>query len=146
MSAVLAALFPNHAVAEAVRLQLFEDGFATDRVELASREDIGQAKLVPAKTTAEKLNLHFRKLFPADEDVSITRQMCEGILAGRAVIAVQPRGDIETKRALEILERGGAMELSGRDLEHQPLEQAASPSDQTVIPGVRKILLGPGKP
>ncbi len=146
MSAVLAALFPSHAVAEAVRLQLFEDGFATDRIELASREDLGQAKLVPAKTTAEKLSLHFRKLFPADQDASTTQALCEGVLSGRAVIAVHPRGDIETKRALEILERGGAMELSGRDLQHQPLEQAASPDNQTVIPGVRKILLGPGKP
>ena len=145
MSAVLAALYSNHAAAEAVRTRLVEDGFPTDRVELASKQELGHAKLVPAGTTEEKLKLHFGKLFPAQEYAGTTQMLCESVLDGQAVIAVHPRGDIETKRAVEILERGGALDLRARDLDKQPMERAASPSEETIIPGVRKILLGPGK-
>ena len=146
MSAVLAALFPNHQIAVAVRTRLVEDGFPTDRVELASRQDPGPADVVPAKDMADKLRLHFRQLFPADTDAEATDLLCKGVLEGRAVIAVHPRGDIETERAREILEQGGPVELRARDLENQPMERAASPDKETIIPNVRKILLGPGKP
>jgi hypothetical protein len=146
MSAVLAALFPSHKIAANVRTRLVEDGFPTDRVELASRQDPGPAQVVPAQDMAEKLRLHFRQLFPAEEDAEATEILCRGILEGRAVIAVHPRGDLETERAKQILEQAGPVELRARDLEHQPMERAASPDNQTIIPNVRKILLGPGKP
>lgn len=145
MSAVLAALFPNHTAANAVRTRLVEDGFPTDRVELASREELGHAKLVPAPTVAEKLTQHFRRLFPAEEQASAAQMLSEGVMSGQAVIAVHPRGDVETQRAVEILEQGGAMSLDARDLHKQSMERAASPDNETIIPGVRKILLGPGK-
>src|SRR6185312_4756804 len=146
MSAVMAALFPSHQVAVAVRTRLVEDGFPTDRVELASREDPGHAEVVPAKDIADKLRLHFQQLFPGEEDAEATELLCRGILEGRAVIAVHPRGDIETQRAREILEQAGPVELRARDLDKQPMERAASPDNETIIPNVRKILLGPGKP
>ena len=146
MSAVLAALFPSHQIADAVRTRLVQDGFPTDRVELASRQDPGPSDVVPAEAMADKLKLHFRQLFPADEDAEATDLLCRGVLEGRAVIAVHPRGDIETERAREILEQAGPIELRARDLEHQPMERAASPDNETIIPKVRKILLGPGKP
>lgn len=146
MSAVMAALFPSHQIAVAVRTRLVEDGFPTDRVELASRLDPGHAEVVPATDMADKLRLHFRQLFPGKEDAEATELLCRGILEGGAVIAVHPRGDIETERAREILEQAGPDELRTRDLEHQPMERAASPDNETIIPNVRKILLGPGKP
>jgi hypothetical protein len=146
MSAVLAALFPSHAVAEGVRTRLVTDGFPTDRVELTSREEAKQAELVPADSMAEKLFLHFQQLFPASEDAEATRALCHGVTTGGAVIAVHPRGDIETRRAVEILEQAGPVELRAADLDKQSMEHAASRSDDTVIPNARKILLGPGKP
>ncbi len=146
MSAVMAALFPSHQIAVAVRTRLVEDGFPTDRVELASREDPGHAEVVPAREMGEKLRLHFRQLFPEEQDAEATELLCRGILEGRAVIAVHPRGDIETERAREILEQAGPVELRARDLDKQPMERAASPDNETIIPNVRKILLGPGKP
>ena len=146
MSAVMAALFPSHQIAVAVRTRLVEDGFPTDRVELASREDPGHAEVVPARDMAEKLRLHFRQLFPEEQDAEATELLCRGILEGRAVIAVHPRGDIETERAREILEQAGPVELQARDLDKQPMERAASPDSETIIPNVRKILLGPGQP
>ncbi len=145
MSAVLAALFPDHQTAEGVRVRLVADGFPTDRVELASRQDLGQAKLVPSDTAAEQLTLHFRQLFPEREHAPMAQALSRAVVEGRAVIAVHPRGEIETQRALEILQQADPLELRGRDLENQPMERAASPSDATIIPNVRKILLGPGK-
>ncbi len=146
MSAVLAALFPNHQIADQVRMRLVKDGFPTDRVELASGQEAGHAELVPAKTLGEKLSLHFRQLFPAPEDAEAIQLLSQGVMQGRAVIAVHPRGDIETRRALEILEQAGPVELRAADLDNQPMERAASPSNETVIPHARKILLGPGQP
>jgi hypothetical protein len=61
-------------------------------------------------------------------------------LSRRAVIAVHPRGDIETQRAIEILEHAGPVELRSADLENQSMEHAASRSNQTVIPNARKFL------
>ncbi len=146
MSAVLAALFPSHGIAERVRTQLVQDGFPTDRVELASPEEGGHAELVPAQTKRERLSLHFKQLFPSSEDAEAREALCRGILEGRAVIAVHPRGDIETQRAIEILEQAGPVELRATDLENQPMERAASPDRHTIIPNVRKLLLGPGQP
>jgi hypothetical protein len=146
MSAVLAALFPSHEVAEAVRTRLVTDGFPTDRVELTSRQEAQQAQLVPAGPMSEKLVLHFRQLFPAKEDAEATQALCHGVIQGGAVIAVHPRGDVETQRAVEILENAGPVELHATDLDKQTLEHAASRSNDTVIPNVRKILLGPGRP
>jgi hypothetical protein len=146
MSAVLAALFPSHEIAEGVRTRLVTDGFPTDRVELSSRKEAQQARLVPAESMAEKLVLHFRQLFPAREDADATQALCHGVIQGGAVIAVHPRGDIETQRALEILEGAGPVELRSAELDNQTMEHAASRSNETVIPNVRKILLGPGQP
>lgn len=143
---VLAALFPSHEVAEGVRTRLVEDGFPTDRVELTSRKEAQQADLVPADSTAEKLTLHFRQLFPTKHDAEATKILCNGVIQGGAVIAVHPRGDIETRRAIEILEQAGQVELRSTDLENQSMEHAASHSNETVIPNARKILLGPGQP
>lgn len=145
MSAVLAALFPSHAVAEGVRTRLVADGFPTDRVELTSREEAKQADLVPAESMTEKLMLHFQQLFPAGEDAEATRTLCRGVTIGGAVIAVHPRGDIETRRAVELLEEAGPIELRATDLDNQTMEHAASRSNETVIPRARKILLGPGQ-
>lgn len=146
MSAVLAALFSSHEVAVGVRTRLVTDGFPTDRVELTSRMEAHQAKLVPAESMTEKLILHFQQLFPAKEDAEATRALCDGVTQGGAVIAVHPRGEIETQRAMEILEDAGPRELRSTDLDNQTMEHAASRSNDTVIPNVRKILLGPGRP
>jgi hypothetical protein len=140
MSAVLAALFPSHRAGDSVRTRLVTDGFPTDRVELTSREDLGPADMVPADSLTEKLVRHFTQFFPGNRSAQL---LSRGVLEGHAVITVQPRGEIETRRALEILEQAGPMELRERDLEKRTMERAASPSQKPLIPGVRKILIGP---
>ncbi len=63
MSAVLVAMFNDHATAEGVRIRLVKDGFPTDRVELTSCQELGQVKLVPREGVGEKLTEYFHKLF-----------------------------------------------------------------------------------
>jgi hypothetical protein len=55
MSAVLVAVFNDHATAAGVRTRLVKDGFPTDRVELTSRQELGQVKLVPREGEGAKL-------------------------------------------------------------------------------------------
>lgn len=141
MSAVLAAVFTDHATAEAVRTKLVSDGFPTDRVELTSRREPGQAGTGPAENLTDQLDDYFRQLFDRDEDRRFASSLASSIREGRAAIVVHPRGDIETNRAVEILEGADPLELHDRDLDKQTLEQAASPDETPVV---KRVLVGEG--
>jgi hypothetical protein len=143
MSAVIAALFTEHDTAQRVRTRLVQDGFPTDRVSLTSRQEPGQAQVVPAHSITEKLIQHFRQFFQGPEAEACAQLFARGVLEGHSVIAVQPRGTVETERAFEILRAAGPLELHESDLDNQTMEQAASPSDKPVIPGAEKIVTGP---
>src|ERR1700722_19189851 len=109
MSAVLVAVFSDHATAEGVRTRLVNDGFPTDRVELTSSQELGQAKLVPRQSVGEKLTEYFGKLFQTGNDNSdelSVRLLAHAVLDGKAALAVHPRGDAETQRALGLLNEG----------------------------------------
>lgn len=143
MTAVVAALFSDHGAAERVRTRLVQDGFPTDRVELTSCQELGQAGVTPKEPVPEKLAEYFRQLFPDEQHRRSAQLLARGVLEGHAAIAVQPRGEIETKRALELLEQAGPIELRERDLEDHSLEHAASASEQPVVPLIVKILRSP---
>jgi len=109
MSAVLVAVFNDHAAAEGVRTRLVKDGFPTDRVELTSSQELGQVKLVPRQGVGAKLTEYFRKLFQSGGNGSGERWVPlfqRAVLDGKAVVAVQPRGDIETQTRATIAEPG----------------------------------------
>jgi hypothetical protein len=148
MSAVLVAVFADHATAEGVRTRLVNDGFPTDRVELTAIQELGQAQLVPRDTFGEKLAEYFRKLFQTG-NVRTNEQSVQlfqrAVLDGKAALAVQPRGDIETQRALRLLNEGGPVELRGADLQNQAFEHAATESE-TPVTWMGKILAAPGAP
>ena len=60
--------------------------------------------------------------------------------AGReTAVAVQPRGDVETQRALQLLNEGGPIELRGVDLQNQTLEHAATEKATRFSPGREKF-------
>jgi hypothetical protein len=149
MSAVLAAVFSDHATAERVRTRLVQDGFPTDRVELTSRQELGQAKLVPRERLEDKLTEYFGKLFQNGNDRSDQHSVQlfqHAVLEGRAAVAVHPRGDIETQRALDLLNGAGPVELRSADLENQTLEHAATEDETPVLTWVGKVLAAPGAP
>jgi len=139
MSAVLAAVFTDHATAEQVRTRLVSDGFPTDRVELTSRREPGQAGTGPAGNLPDQLEDYFRQLFDRDEDRRFASSLADSVRQGRAAVVVHPRGDVETHRAVEILENAAPLEIHDRDLDQQTLEQAASPDDTPVV---KRVLVG----
>lgn len=151
MSAVLVAAFSDHATAERVRTRLVQDGFPTDRVELTSCQELGQVKLVPRASVGEKLTEYFGNLFQGGSGTNGTgarsaRLFQSAVLEGKATIAVQPRGDIETQRALELLNDAGPLELRGADLQKQTLEHAATETETPGVTWMGKILAAPGAP
>jgi hypothetical protein len=139
MSAVLAAVFNDHAAAEAVRTRLVSDGFPTDRVELTSRREPGQAGTGPAESLPDQLEDYFRQLFDRDEEQRFVASLAANVRDGHAAVVVHPRGEIETNRAVEILEGASPLELHDRDLDQQTMEQAAAPDETPVV---KKVLMG----
>jgi hypothetical protein len=149
MSAVLVAVFNDHATAEDVRTALVKDGFPTDRVELTSSEELGQVNLVPREGAGEKLTEYFRQLFQGGTPGSGERWVAlfqRAVLDGKATVAVQPRGDLETQRSLQLLNQGGPVELRGVDLKNQPLEHAATDAETPIFTWMGKVLAAPGAP
>lgn len=148
MSAILVAVFEDHTTAENIRTQLVKDGFPTDRVELTSLQELGQVKLIPRDGLGAKLTEYFGNLFQhagTHGDERSVQLLQRAVLDGKATVAVQPRGDIETQRALELLNEGGPLEIRHADLESQMLEHAAS-EGETSLTWIGKVLAGPGAP
>ena len=80
-----------------------------------------------------------------EREIKQTRDRMDGnlgVLEGRAVIAVQPRSELETQRAFEILQQGGPVELRERDLDDQTMEHATAASETPVIVRIGKVLIG----
>lgn len=148
MSAVLVAVFRDHAAAEGARTRLVKDGFPTDRVELTSCQELGQAKLVPRESVGDKLLEYFRQLFQngSERDERSAALFQRAVLDGKAGLAVQPRGDVETQRALQLLNEAGPEELRGTDLQSQTLEHAAAETETPGLTWIGKVLAAPGAP
>jgi hypothetical protein len=126
---VLLAVFNEYAAADRVRTHLVNDGFPTDRVELTSSVEPGRAGLQPAPSNRAKFAQYFRTLLSQEDERAFVEGLAERVEGGAATITVHPRGAIETERAAEILERAGAVEVVGHDLQNQPFEHAASRSE-----------------
>jgi hypothetical protein len=142
MSAVLAAVFTDHATAVAVRTRLVSDGFPTDRVELTSRNEPGQAGTAPGDRLDDKFANYFQTLFDRAEDRRYAASLTDSVLHGHAAVIVHPRGDVETTRAVEILESASPIELHEKDLDKQTLEAAAGTEGTEETPVLKKILTG----
>ena len=143
MSAVLAAVYDSHQSAEQVRTLLVNDGFPTDRVELTSRQELGQAKLVPADDLEDKLTGYFQQLFPDGRGDVPVNQLQSAIRAGQAVIAVHPRGQVETDRAIQILNVAGPMQIEARDLDKQSVEHAAADQESSALSWIGRVMVAP---
>ena len=129
MSAVILAVFNEYSAADRVRTRLVSDGFPTDRVELTASSEPGRAGLQPAGSMREKFAQYFRTLLSEEDERPFVEGLAERVAGGAATITVHPRGTIEIERAAEILEREGAAEVVGHDLQKQSFEHAASRGD-----------------
>jgi hypothetical protein len=127
MSAILLGVFDDYAAAERVRTRLVSDGFPTDRVELTARVEQGRAAEQPGASDHTRFTQYFRTLLSDDAERSFADELATQVGAGTtSTVAVHPRGEIETRRAVQLLERAGARELLGHDLQNQAFEHAAS--------------------
>ena len=143
-SALIAAVFRNHEAADRVRVRLSsgETAFPTDRVHLTSAIDLGHAGLVPAESVALKLQAYFKTLFDRADETEPVRSLSAAVQNGSAVVVVFPRGDIETRRAFEVLHQGKPLQLFEHDLHKQTLEHAASEDTAPVAAEVVEAVTG----
>ena len=144
MSALIAALFCDHAAADRVRVRLSsgDAAFPTDRVHLTSGSEPGHAGLVPADSFSLKLQAYFHTLFDREEEADHVRALSDAVQSGQAAVAVFPRGDIETARALQVLRQAQPLQLYEHDLDKQVLEHAASSDDAPVVAHVVNAVTG----
>ena len=126
MSAVLLAVFNDYDAAERGRMDLFRDGFPTDRVELTACCEPGRAGCEPATSLHDKFVLYFRTLFNREDERLCAELLADRVEQGVATITVHPRGAVETARATAILEGGAPLEILRHDLLNQKWEHAAA--------------------
>lgn len=140
MSALVAALYDNHAAAERVRTRLVREGFPTDRVRLTSISEPGEAAVVgPSEQLEAQLEEYFSQLFDREEERPNVHLFVDGVQQGHAALTVHPRGKVETDRALAIMEQEAEpIEIVDHDLEDQAMERAASPNNNE--PFVKQLL------
>jgi hypothetical protein len=141
MSAVLVAAFNEYEIASRVRIELFRDGFPTDRVEVTACCDMGRAGMVPAKSQHDQFVGYFRTLLSRDDEQQCAQTLAERVESGGATVTVHPRGTVETARATEILAAAHPLQMAEHDLANQPWEQAASRS--TAGPWIANFWLEP---
>jgi hypothetical protein len=133
MSALIAALYKDHATADRVRTSLVSGGFATDRVQLTSRNEPGPAGLTPAGDMTSQLEGFFSQTFPDPDEIGGIREFVDGVKQGNAAVVVHPRGDVETKQARDILSASQPLKVREHDLANQAMERAASNSGETMV-------------
>jgi hypothetical protein len=135
MASVLVAIYEDFSTAERVRTELVGDGFPTDRVELTSLKEPGQAGSMPGNSPVERFRKYFDTLFDQDGEGigNFGGSFARHIADGHTAITVHPRGELEIDRATQILERHRPVELERQGLDETTYEHAASEKEGTVV-------------
>jgi hypothetical protein len=116
MSAVLLAIFNDYASADQVRVDLFQDGFPTDRIELTACCEPGRAGFHAADCPHGQFVKYFSCLLTGEGETQFAEQFAERLDEGGAAITVHPRGPVETSRAMEILAHAGPSAVVQHDV------------------------------
>ncbi|MGH8138748.1 MAG: hypothetical protein ACREVV_11215 [Steroidobacteraceae bacterium] len=107
MTPVIVALFDDFGVAAHVRTELVADGFPTDRVELTSRVEAGQAEAEPGASYWQKISNYFHAIFDQTGNFASADHFADRVRNGASVITVHPRTDYEMDSARTILRKHG---------------------------------------
>jgi hypothetical protein len=106
MTPVIVALFDDYGIADRVRTELVADGFPTDRVELTSLLETGQADSEPGDAFVARLSNYFHTLLDQDEEhTADAEEFAQRVRNGNSAITVHPRTDYEIGSARAILHR-----------------------------------------
>ncbi|MEA3183089.1 MAG: hypothetical protein QOI59_6612 [Gammaproteobacteria bacterium] len=104
MTPVIVAIYDDFGVAERVRTELVADGFPTDRVELTSKAESGQADAEPGDTYWHKVSNYFHAIFDQTGNYASADQFADRVRNGGSAITVHPRTDYEMDSARTILQ------------------------------------------
>ncbi len=105
MTPVIVALFDDYGIAERVRTELVADGFPTDRVEVTSRLETGQADAQPGEAFIERVANYFHTIFDQTEERELADEFAERVRSGSSAVTVHPRADYEIDSARRILQQ-----------------------------------------
>lgn len=106
MKPIIVALFDDYAIAECVRTELVADGIPTDRVELTSLRESGQADSEPGDAFVARVANYFHTLLDQDgRHNGEADELAHRVCAGHSAITVHPRLDFEFDSARRILNR-----------------------------------------
>jgi hypothetical protein len=98
-----------------------------------------------AKELPEKLKQYFHQLFQEEGRQRSVERLERAVLDGGAVIAVHPRGEAETRRAVALMEGSGPVEFRASDLSNQAGEHAAAEGSE-ALSWIGKIMVAPLAP
>lgn len=106
MTPVIVALFDDYGIAERVRTELVADGIPTDRVELTSLLETGQADAEPGDAFAARVANYFHTLLDQDgRRNGDAEELARRVRAGNSAITVHPRLEYEFDSVRQILHR-----------------------------------------
>jgi hypothetical protein len=105
MTPVIVALYDDYGIADRVRTQLVADGFATDRVQLTSRLETGQADAEPGADFAHRVANYFHTIFDQGDGEEQAEDFAARVVEGGSAVTVHPRADYEIRSARRILEQ-----------------------------------------
>lgn len=106
MTPVIVALFDDYGIADRVRTELVADGFPTDRVELTSLIETGQADAEPGDAFVARISNYFHTLLEqSEEHGGDAEALAQSVRRGNSAITVHPRTDYEIDSARSILHR-----------------------------------------
>lgn len=106
MTPVIVALFDDYGIADRVRTELVEDGIPTDRVELTSLVETGQADSEPGDAFIARISNYFHTLLDQDgQRNGDADDLARRVRGGNSAITVHPRLDYEFDSVRQILHR-----------------------------------------
>jgi hypothetical protein len=111
MTPVIVAIYDDFGVATRVRTQLVADGFATDRVEVTSRLEAGQADAEPGNAFQERVANYFHTLFDQNDEDAQAEDFAARVVKGGSAVTVHPRADYEITSARKILHQNGPVKM-----------------------------------
>ncbi len=111
MTPVIVAIYDDYGIADRVRTQLVADGFPTDRVEVTSRLETGQADAEPGARFADRVANYFHAVFDQQDEQAQAEDVTDRVVKGGSAVTVHPRADYEIASARRILDENRPVKL-----------------------------------